>query len=414
MKRNLLFVALAACLLTGTLISCKKDAVKKETPDPVPHTVAEKIWKMGFDSSSIVTYKDGYLVENDIFFSRKDLESDFSKSPVIRVGKTEQYRTTNLVTGLPRQIRVAVTGLTSNIVQAVDEAIGRYNDTRLDITFVRVSGTADITVSGFYQVSNVLGSSGFPTGGNPYPSITLNTYWFTSSSPVAYVASTIQHEIGHCIGFRHTDYMDRSYSCGGSPVNEGDGGVGAIHIPGSPTGPDAQSFMLACAPSGQASRSFVPNDVFALSYLYNLSHVPRAQPIYEFYSQAGVQRVVTPNANFQLFYSGWNYIGFSFRAFLTQESGTIPIYEYANNVDGDHTYSPNPNDPNILSFPNWYRVGSGPIFYVYSTSAAGRIPVYRYYNASETSTLFTSNNRIHLDYPGWSLQGISWYALPPQ
>ncbi|WP_262510258.1 zinc-dependent metalloprotease [Sediminitomix flava] len=24
----------------------------------------------------------------------------------------------------------------------------------------------------------------------------------------------IAHEIGHCIGFCHTDYMDRSFSCG--------------------------------------------------------------------------------------------------------------------------------------------------------------------------------------------------------
>jgi len=36
------------------------------------------------------------------------------------------------------------------------------------------------------------------------------------NGPPAYtIVSVIAHEAGHCIGFRHTDCMDRSYSCGG-------------------------------------------------------------------------------------------------------------------------------------------------------------------------------------------------------
>jgi hypothetical protein len=81
------------------------------------------------------------------------------------------------------------------------------------------------------------------------------------------VATILAHEIGHCIGFRHTDYMDRSYSCGGSATNEGASSVGAILIPGTPSGPDANSFMLACIASG-ANRPFNNNDKTALDYLY--------------------------------------------------------------------------------------------------------------------------------------------------
>ena len=61
--------------------------------------------------------------------------------------------------------------------------------------------------------------------------------------------------------------MNRAYSCGGSPVNEGDGGVGAIHISGTPTGPDAGSWMLACIGNG-VDRPFNGNDVTALNALY--------------------------------------------------------------------------------------------------------------------------------------------------
>jgi hypothetical protein len=61
--------------------------------------------------------------------------------------------------------------------------------------------------------------------------------------------------------------MDRSYSCGGAYTNEGPSTVGAINIPGTPTGADAASFMLACISTNQ-NRPFNANDKTALNYLY--------------------------------------------------------------------------------------------------------------------------------------------------
>jgi hypothetical protein len=70
------------------------------------------------------------------------------------------------------------------------------------------------------------------------------------------------HEIGHCIGFRHTDYQTRQ-SCGQN-VNEGSAGVGAIHIAGTPTGSDSSSIMQSCGPA----IDFNNKDVTALEALY--------------------------------------------------------------------------------------------------------------------------------------------------
>jgi hypothetical protein len=75
--------------------------------------------------------------------------------------------------------------------------------------------------------------------------------------------------MGHCIGFRHTDYFNRSISCGGSPVNEGPAEpIGANHIPGTPTGASlsAGSWMLSC--TGGGNRPFNNDDKTALDYLY--------------------------------------------------------------------------------------------------------------------------------------------------
>jgi hypothetical protein len=95
-----------------------------------------------------------------------------------------------------------------------------------------------------------------------------NQYAYGSNPDLNYVASVIQHEIGHCIGFRHTDYMNRSYSCGGRKVNEEKprSGYGAILIQGTPSTPDAESFMLACSNGG--NRTFNANDVIAMNALY--------------------------------------------------------------------------------------------------------------------------------------------------
>jgi hypothetical protein len=77
------------------------------------------------------------------------------------------------------------------------------------------------------------------------------------------------HEMGHCIGYRHTDYMNRAYSCGGNRSNEGQAknGVGAVHISGTPTSADANSWMLACI-GNNVNRPFNTNDKTALNYVY--------------------------------------------------------------------------------------------------------------------------------------------------
>jgi hypothetical protein len=72
--------------------------------------------------------------------------------------------------------------------------------------------------------------------------------------------------MGHCIGFRHTDYFNRALSCGGAASNEGASNIGAILIPGTPSGFDRESFMLAC--SAGTDRTFNANDKVALTYLY--------------------------------------------------------------------------------------------------------------------------------------------------
>lgn len=90
------------------------------------------------------------------------------------VANSEKYRTTNLVSGLPRTITVRYSGNYSSLNTAVTNAIARYNALGLRVTLQKVTGAANITVS---DVSGqpYTASAGFPGGGNPHGSIKFNT-----------------------------------------------------------------------------------------------------------------------------------------------------------------------------------------------------------------------------------------------
>lgn len=260
--KKFLFSTLLLATSVVVVVSCSK--TKDVSPDQISDDVKAKVKALGFGTGTLTKHEDGYMVEGDIVLTQELLNSVPAQS-LLRVANSEQYRTTNLVTGLPRVVTVSISSkLPASYVPALDEAIGRYNALGLRITFQRVSGTGNISFTAGH--GQYLASSGFPTNGNPYNSVLVNVNSI-GSQPQSTVASIFAHEMGHCIGFRHTDYMDRSYSCGGATSNEGASTVGAINIPGTPTTADPNSWMLACIGSGQ-NRPFNANDVTALNYLY--------------------------------------------------------------------------------------------------------------------------------------------------
>jgi len=245
-------------------ISCETE--KSVKPDQISDATLIKIGNLGFSTQGVYRSDGGYIIEGDIFLSERDL-SLVPTSPRLVIANVEQYNTFNLVTSLPRVITVSSSGnVPASVSSAIDGAIARYNAQNLQLTFQRVSNSGDINVQ-TVNGGSYIASSGFPTsGGDPYGTVKFNKKYANYSS--GFLITVLAHEMGHCIGFRHTDYMNRAYSCG-SGGNEGQEttGVGAVHIPGTPTGPDSGSWMLACL-SSTTDRPFNSNDRTALNYLY--------------------------------------------------------------------------------------------------------------------------------------------------
>ena len=262
-----------------TFTSCSKDndSVVDEEQDTaigIPQEVVAKAQSLHFNTFDMQEtsfekpngkIEEGYLIEGDIFMTRDQLMNMEMGGDIT----SKQYRTNNLVSNGVITI-IGYTGnnsngLTTKMQTGLQWAVNNYNALNLSISFQLTFGTnyqnKDMVV---YQVQGGAGgSAGFPSGGNPYKWVKINSGLAPYSNNVH--EHVIGHEIGHSIGFRHTDWFSRQ-SCGQNS-NEGTAGVGAVHIPGTPTGYDPTSLMLACFSSSEDGE-FNQNDITALNYLY--------------------------------------------------------------------------------------------------------------------------------------------------
>jgi hypothetical protein len=278
--KKILLLSATTCLLAGTMVSCKK--TNSDVLDAGGLTSAESalVASAGFNGNWAEKTADGnFRIEGDILMSPAELQAmaGAGSSNELIFANEEHYRTTNVVstpgTG-QRTITVRLgSGFPSHYSTGLDQALARYNNLNLRIRFQRVTSGGNIVISGANLGTSgggcILGqASGFPTSsGNPSSGFTLST----SSCATSYLSTAnkadevMAHEIGHCIGFRHTDYMNRS-SCGQN-ANEGSAGVGAVHISGTPTTVSGSynSWMMACTNN---SPVFSSSDGTALNYVY--------------------------------------------------------------------------------------------------------------------------------------------------
>jgi Dual-action HEIGH metallo-peptidase len=277
MKR-IFYAGSLALLLSGTIISCKKAPVDDVNANALTQDEKNLIVAAGFNGNWAERTPQGYLIEGDILLTTAQLQELVGVTAhELVIANEEHYRTNNVVS-VPSSGQRTITvrlgsGFPSYYSTGLDQALARYNNLNLRIRFQRVSSGGEIVITGSNLGTTssggcILGqASGFPSGGNPSRGFTLST----SSCATNYLNTAnkadevMAHEIGHCIGFRHTDYMNRS-SCGQN-VNEGSAGVGAVWIPGTPTTVSGtyKSWMMACT---DGSPNFSSSDGTALTYVY--------------------------------------------------------------------------------------------------------------------------------------------------
>src|SRR4051812_5702856 len=256
--------AVLAVSCSALMFGCSADQSRDSAHET--QEIIDNLVQAGFPGSDITVVDDVVYVGLDaavsLQASREMLEVDGSSA------QKEQYRTNNLVSLSLQTICIDGSKLTGLFSTALDLAIENYNQLTLTFHMQRTSGNATgcnalITM----KISGPTGgSSGFPSGGLPFNTINIGSG--LKSFDVNTVEHVITHELGHTVGLRHSDFFNRSISCGGTPQNEGQAGVGAILIPGTPSGATVGgSIMNSCFRQSETGE-FTSTDVTALNTIY--------------------------------------------------------------------------------------------------------------------------------------------------
>jgi hypothetical protein len=180
-----------------------------------------------------------------------------------------QYRTTNTISPAVDTICVNGAAFTGTLSTALNNAIANFTNLNLWFNLVRTNGAGgagcDATITA-NVVGGSGGSAGFPSGGLPYGTINIGNG--VTAYGLSVTTHVVTHELGHTLGFRHSDYYNRSISCGGAATNEGSGGVGAVLIPGTPANAVFNGSVMNSCFNGGSTGAWTNTDLTALNTLY--------------------------------------------------------------------------------------------------------------------------------------------------
>lgn len=170
------------------------------------------IGKIGFNASTAKKYNEGFIVEGDIYFAKAKLQA---LHPLLKTNqRTFGF---NVNSSKASTIRLLIDPSMSSWKNEICQAVDVWNSFGSNITLNIVSSSPDITiisdiaagVSGSSSWDDVnsaqCGEAGVPSGGNPYPTIVINVGHPTLLSSLNARVALITHEIGHSIGFAHTN-----------------------------------------------------------------------------------------------------------------------------------------------------------------------------------------------------------------
>lgn len=266
MKKNTLFLFFLLLFL-----SCEKDvqfldvnSTDKETELPQNDVIDyhQIIANLGFDEETSLDKGNYFLVEGDIMLTKDQLASYKENA------HTRQARW-NYIVSFEKKFDIRIK-LMSNIPDlwksAIRNAINNWNTLPGLYMYEVSNGYADIEISMYgSSYDSYIASASFPSSeGLPGPTIYINPYYSNNyNSGQANLIMT--HEIGHCIGFRHTNWRVRESS---QP---------AIAIPGTPdsgSNPDPSSIMnWDVAIQGRSWSGFSSNDTYATKVLYGEPYI---------------------------------------------------------------------------------------------------------------------------------------------
>jgi hypothetical protein len=151
-------------------------------------------------------------------------------------------------------------------------------------------------------------------------------------------------------------------------------------------------------------------------------------PVYRFWSPTLGCHFFTADADekqamIDLDSNTWTFEGIAYFAFADERSpGAVPVYRFWSPVLSSHFYTISEAEKDVL-VKDWPSVWTldGIAFYAYpeGRQPADACPVYRFWSAVSGSHFYTTSEKerdnLVANFPStWTLEGVAWYAYPPQ
>jgi hypothetical protein len=381
---------------------------------------------LGFDPASVKDYGDMYVADGDVMFNKRYfvIPDDFGKfalsaapnayapgstKPDGSAGRTNQTvasYTQRISRSTQRQIQVSINANVPssgkyNIRPNITEAINKWNSVSCsEIKFILVTGRR-----GSLEISDdqgkltdtpnalVLAQTDFPSGGSVGYTILLNIDKIVDNTATSTKKTgIIMHELGHAIGFRHTNW-----ELSGERFSED------VQVPQTPAQTDASSVFNVGIPSGN---DFSTNDRLAIKNAYPAfsNNSSCLAPFYYYWSSTHLDAFYTT----QLTEKGGTYWNFSYQKIecfmnTSQQSGTVPLYRMYSETNTDHAYK-----TSNTSFSTYTQ--NGIAGYIYTASGGGRAPLYEFYSSKRKDYAYTVNPIGFGTPEGYVQQGIVGYV----
>ncbi|MGG5901521.1 M57 family metalloprotease, partial [Sphingobacterium daejeonense] len=265
----------AIAILLLLFYSCQKEMLVDQEKENIENQIKEII-KLGFKRENIVELKESFLVEGCYYFpkeSKTEIENQPNENP-----KKGQFRTTNIISSSVKTVKIYMdssipTTVEDNWRTALNTAISAYNNIaniNIRLSLTTLSSDANITIKSDANAlpDTTLADAQLPAkdflSGKYIPGKVLRINLdFRNNRPLSegnkiYI---LMHELGHCLGLKHTNYLSENNQSGG------------VFIPQTPQN-DLSSVMYSGF-WGQSfpTQSFTPGDLTALRYLFPVKTV---------------------------------------------------------------------------------------------------------------------------------------------
>jgi|GEM_PF-2484923 len=230
MKKTLLILS----LLLVVLLSCKKNQEEVLPLEKAPEKLESIPVKdlLNFISASMqvnvseISYneKDSvFTIQKDMLISFKDACARFidqkknQNTPTVQHYFGSFFVHSNYISNIKVYIRA---GVPQDWRTAIHEAISNWNNTLTRVRFVFSSyADADIRINGDNDGGNGTVASAYLPGMFFTPGSEININYHYSTLSASQKVFAITHELGHTIGFKHTDQTDGNY-INGTPTSD--------------------------------------------------------------------------------------------------------------------------------------------------------------------------------------------------